>query len=157
MSTASDRRDKENAELHTPGKPTRLKVGVSHIREVINGQMIEKKAGTVFDHPAPKRAQQLIDAGLVTKTDAPTAEEVKDKKMEDEVALDLIGQELKEKSKKILKERKEKIAALTKTLEGMKADVLAVEAKKRGIESKDGDDLVKLILANEEAKLKADI
>jgi hypothetical protein len=157
MTTASETRFKEMQELHAPGKATRVQVlpNGPNLQEHINGSMKAFKAGEVFDHPAPKRAKQLIEIGLVRASDLPTPAELNAQKIEDEAAVDIVSQELREKAKMIVKGRKEKLDKFDKMIRRMKPDVLEAELKKRGMkEIPNAEEAYAALLADEEADIK---
>lgn len=161
LTTAERKKDIEA--IHAPGKPTRVKVnplGATLDEEfLVNGalQFRRFKAGEVFDHPAPARVKTLIELGLVKPTDEKTKAELAAEKNEDEVAVSMVMDDMREKAKKIVLFRKEKMGKLDKILRGMTPDVLKAEAEKRGIvlsKEANSEAVIKLVMADEESKLK---
>lgn len=159
MIKTPEARQKENDELHAPGKtPTRLRVkqNGADLKETIDRVNRHFKAGEVFLHPAPKRAQQLIDAGLVEKTDLPTAAETASIKEETESMVEILAEEFKEKAKKALANRKARLESLETGLRKMTAEIRKAELAKRELKDvADNEDAqVKAILEHELVKIK---
>jgi hypothetical protein len=160
MNEVQEARFKEHNRIHAAGKVTRLQVNPkgADLRELINGTLKSFKAGEVFDHPAPLRVAQLLEIQppLVFLSNLPTEAEKVTSENEDKVAVDLAMDELREKAKKIILGRKEKLGKLDKMLRGMTKDVLQAEADKRGLKEL-GDNLeivIAAILADEKVKLE---
>lgn len=159
MNKSLEARQKENEELHAPGKtPVRLRVhaGGANLKEPIKGVTKIFKAGQVFLHPAPKRAQQLIDAGVCEVTTAPTEAELTQVKEETESMVEMLAEEFKEKAKKALASRKARLEALEVGLRKMTPEILKAELAKRELKdvADNTDAQVKAILENELAKIK---
>ncbi len=161
MFTSQEERKAAHDKLHATGKqPVRLKVipGGADLRESINGTLTQFAAGEVFDHPAPERAKQLlaIHPPIVMVTTEPTKAEAALRKEEDEAAIDLVSAELREKAKKIVLARREKLAGIDKMLRGMKPDAFLAELEKRGMKGFNGDTdaAIQTILDNEKANLE---
>lgn len=156
--TPAETRQAELKELHAPGKPTRLKVIGSNFNELINGQRKQFKEGDVFEHPAPARVKQLLEIQppIVKITTESTEKEKASAKAEEETAVDMVMQEMREKAKKIVLDRSAKLDKFKKAIEKMTPEVLKAEAVKRGIKDPpvNPDDLVRVLLDDEAEQLK---
>ena len=159
--TPKEERDSDLKALHAPGKLTRLQVtpNGADLREAINGSTRILRSGEVFDHPAPKRAAQLVDLGLVRPTTLKTSAELALEKDEEAAMVDLVADQFKERAKKVIADRKIKLDKLQASLDKMTPEIVLAEAKKRELKV-DGlptGEVVKAIMADELETLKAEV
>lgn len=157
-------RKEEMDKMHAPhpkGEKTRLQVMPDgpNLQETIDGQFRTLKAGTVFLHPAPARVKWLLELvpPPVRPTNLPTAEEAAQAQAEDEVAVDLVADEIRAKAKKVVEARKAALAKFEKGLRAMNAETLDAEVEKRKVTPVNGtmDAKVQAILDDELATMKA--
>ena len=163
MGTIQEKRIEDLKTLHALGKePVRLQVlpDGPDLREVINGERRHFAAGTVFDHPAPARAEQLlaIRPQIVRRTNAPTAAEQRAKTaLKTEVDKLTVNKEVLAQAEKILAQRALRLQTLEDRLRKMNAETLQAEVERRNLRdvAENQDSRLKAIMDDERARIEA--
>ena len=159
----ADKRRAELEALHADGEPVRLQVNPNgpNLIEKIHGQDKHFSPGEVFEHPAPRRAAQLLamrhanGTPVVIATKLLTKAEEAKKAAITKEAIDRVVEQERAKATKILQERQAKLDKLEAALRKMPAEALAKELETRKLTAAENlDAKINAILADEKAKLE---